>query len=472
MRTRLRRIGDQARRVDSSAIGAILSGLWVQVALLFTGILSARILGVEDRGHLALLWLIPLSIAALLNLGLPLAAIFYIAKDRSRTRAVVRSLAPIATAQIVGLVAVQAVALAIYLQGQSHHVVVSGLVSLPWAASVVMQLYGLALFQGQSRFLAFNVARVAPMTLYATATIVLFLAGEGTLFSLTLAAVASNVLTGIGSLAVGLTSLPTSPGGAAAPSRREMFVFGGKALFGSFSLVETMQVDQTFVGIALSPAALGLYVVASSFTSVLRFTVTNLGMVAYPRVASAKEPEIARHRIWRYFNWTVGVCIGIALVLELAVGWVVPFVFGSDFDSAVSIARILIPGGVLLCGRRMLSDGVRGAGFPGLGTIAEVASWAWLVPGLFLFVHLWGDEGAAWAATSSYAFSLAVLLLLIFRRGEIRPTWISAVLNGRGARGHETHTIGPDLPLPESLSPELVPEILDGRVHPLPEVDE
>jgi O-antigen/teichoic acid export membrane protein len=460
MSTRIGRIGGRVGRVDGSTMGAVAAGLWVQGALLFTGILGARILGVEDRGHLALLWLIPLSVAALLNLGLPLAATFFIARDTRRARPIVRSLAPIGALQVVGVTAVQALALLIYLSGQSHHIVTSGLVSLPWAASVVVQLYALALFQGQSRFVAFNVARAAPMTIYATAVIVLFLTGGGSLFSLTLAVVASNVLTGVVALAVGLTSLPPTTADAEVPPRREMFVFGGKALFGSFSMVETLQVDQTFVGIALTPAALGLYVVASSFTNVVRFTVANLGMIAYPQVASAKDPAAARARIWRYFNGTVVVCLGVALILELLVGWLLPFVFGAAFKGAVPLARILIPGGVLLCGRRMLSDGVRGADFPGLGTVAEVASWAWLVPALFVFVHLWGARGAAWAATTSYAFSLAVLLVLVFRREEIRPAWFSSLVERRGLRARRRGG-GPDLPLPESLGPELVPEVLE-----------
>jgi O-antigen/teichoic acid export membrane protein len=411
-----------------------------------------------------MLWLIPLSIAAILNLGLPLAATFYIAKDTSRTRPIVSSLAPIAVSQIVGLLLVQGLCLLIYLQGQSDHVVTSGIISIPWAASVVAQLYGLALFQGQSRFMAFNVLRVCPMTLYAAGCITLFLTGDGSLQSLTLMAVGSNVITALVAIGLGLSSLPPAAPDAEAPPRREMLVFGGKALFGSFSLVETLQVDQSFVGLALSPAALGLYVVASSFTSVLRFTVANLGMVAYPRVASAKDPAVGRRRIWQYFCGGVGGCIVLTVILELLVGWAIPFFFGNGFSEAVPIARILIPGGVLLCGRRILSDGVRGAGYPGLGTIAEVASWAWLIPALVLLGNSEGARGAAWAATSSYAFSLLLLLVLVFRRPSIRPAWVSTLLSRRKLSWRRRGG-GPDLPLPESLGPELVPELLDPRTQ-------
>jgi O-antigen/teichoic acid export membrane protein len=461
------RIADRAGRVDSATAGAVLAGFWVQGALLFTGVVSARILGVDERGHFALLWLIALSIAAIGNLGLPLASVFFIAADHGRTRPIVRSLAPVAGLQLVALLAIQGLVLVLYLPGQPSEVVNSGLLTLPWSASIVLQLYGLALFQGQARFLAFNVARVVPVTIYSITAIVLALAGAGTLFSLTLAIVASNVIAGVGTVTTALWSLSPNPDGAVAPKRSELFKFGLKALLGSFSLIETLQVDQTFVGIVLTPAALGLYVVATSFTNLARIIVTNVGMVAYPRVASTRDPAVARRRIWLYFNATLIGSVALGVVLEASIGWLIPFVFGHDFSPAVPLARILILGSVLLCARRILSDAVRGAGFPGLGTIAEVASWAWLVPALILLVHLSGARGAAWAAASSYAFSVLLLLFLVFRREELRPAWASRLLKRAGIPGRGRRAAGPDVPLPESLGTELVPESLETAVPDL-----
>src|SRR6185369_9109730 len=54
--------------------------------------------------------------------------------------------------------------------------------------------------------------------------------------------------------------------------------------------------------------------------------------------------------------------------------------FGSQFDAATPIARILLVATLFMCARRVLTDGVNGLGRPGLGTIAEISSWVLLIP--------------------------------------------------------------------------------------------
>ena len=70
--------------------GSVLTGLVGQAFLIVSGVLAARILGVEDRGYLALLVLFPAVLAQIGSLGLPLAATFELSRDRSRWAEVIR----------------------------------------------------------------------------------------------------------------------------------------------------------------------------------------------------------------------------------------------------------------------------------------------------------------------------------------------------------------------------------------------
>ena len=63
----------------------------------------------------------------------------------------------------------------------------------------------------------------------------------------------------------------------------------------------------------------------------------------------------------------------------------------------------------------MLTDGAQGLGRPGLGTIAEVSSWVFLLPALGIFTPLWNARGVALALTVSAALSFVVLLVLLVR---------------------------------------------------------
>jgi O-antigen/teichoic acid export membrane protein len=177
--------------------------------------------------------------------------------------------------------------------------------------------------------------------------------------------------------------------------------------------VETFRIDQAIVALLLSPTALGLYVVAMSFTNVLRFLSQSIGLIAYPRVAAQGDHLDARRTLWRYFWLATAVCILIAAILEAVAGWLVPFMFGAEFQPAVPITRIVLLGAVFLGARRVLTDGVRGIGRPVAGTVAELVSWVWLVPALVLLTPRWGATGVAWALATAAAVSLISLCVIV-----------------------------------------------------------
>ena len=77
--------------------------------------------------------------------------------------------------------------------------------------------------------------------------------------------------------------------------------------------------------------------------------------------------------------------------------------------------------------RRVLSDGARGIGRPGAGTMAEVVSWVVLLPAL-TFALPFGILGVAWALTLSAATSVTALLIML------RPSAGQNHLSGVGGR--------------------------------------
>jgi O-antigen/teichoic acid export membrane protein len=97
----------------------------------------------------------------------------------------------------------------------------------------------------------------------------------------------------------------------------------------------------------------------------------------------------------------------------------VPFFFGSQFSAAVTVTYIVLPGTVFLSARRVLSEGLKGRGYPLAGTVGELVSLAWVALALALFVPLWGIYGAAIALASSYVVSMLVLVVIGARHGEL-----------------------------------------------------
>ena len=116
--------------------------------------------------------------------------------------------------------------------------------------------------------------------------------------------------------------------------------------------------------------------------------------------------------MWNFFFLGLGLSALIVAVLELMVGDLIPFFFGEEFTDATAIAQILLLASLFVAGRRVLTDGVNGLGYPGYGTIAEVTSWILLLPGLAILLPWFGAEGVALALAISWGASLLLLILL------------------------------------------------------------
>jgi O-antigen/teichoic acid export membrane protein len=390
--------------------GSLLAGGTGQLALVIGGVLVARILGVQDRGYFALIILVPHILAEVGNLGLPIALTYYIARDARSARSIVASLARLVVSQLLLGIAIQAAVLLILLHDDPWRVKIAAFVSMGVLPGMMSLQYGLAILQGQQRFRAFNILRTMPAAVYSTGILVIFLLASPNLTEVTAVHVGALLIVGGTALGIATRGLPTRSDHAANPSRRRMISFGIRGLLGYISPIESFRLDQAVIGLFLSPAALGLYVVGVSVTNLPRFLAQSVGMVAYPRIASATDSRETYRLTWRYFWLTVVISILVVAPLEMTAGVLIPFFFGHQFDGAVSVTRILLVGTLILGARRVLADGVRGMGHPGAGSIAEIFSWAALLPALVFLLPPFGIRGVALALTASWCVSLAALL--------------------------------------------------------------
>ncbi len=227
----------------------------------------------------------------------------------------------------------------------------------------------------------------------------MLVAGVGGLWLVTIAWVALYSLSAIVAAVGARRSLnrllgPITPGSL--PATGEMTRFGAKALLGSMSPLTGFQLDQAIVGLFISQAALGIYVVVVAFTNLPRFVAQSIGLVAYPHVAAGEGGRGRTAAIIKFTGLTLLLCGGAVAGTELLLGFLVPHLFGHAFASAVGVGRILLIGSLLFCLTRTLSDCARGAGRPGLGTVAEIVSLATMFP----FVALLAGSGVKGVATA------------------------------------------------------------------------
>jgi O-antigen/teichoic acid export membrane protein len=407
------------RRIGFATAASVLTGLSGQAALMISGPLAARMLGVDGRGQLAALVLWPTVIAQLGGLGLPLAVTYELAHGSAGAARAKRAVLLFAGPQAVILTTVHLLVLLFVLSGEPASIRAAGLVTLAAVPAALAQQYGLAMLQGEQRFAAFNTLRLLPAIVYTGGVVALFVIGAGSIGSVVLVWMCTNLAVSITTLTAGLrvawgANAAVQPTGVSAMVR-----FGLRGLLGSVSPIESLQLGQMVLALFLAKEALGLYVVGLAFTNLPSFVSQSVGMVAYPNIARQADPTAARRSLWAFFWLTMALAVVIVVPLWLAAGRLVPFFFGGDFRGATAVTRILLPGTLFAAGRRILSDGMRGRGHAAAGTVAEVAAWFWLAPALAILVPLWGVNGVAASMSGSYAVSLGVLLALAAARGEM-----------------------------------------------------
>jgi O-antigen/teichoic acid export membrane protein len=369
-------------------------------------------LGPENRGYLALLILFPFVLARLGGMGLPAAIPYYLTRPQAPVRAIARLLIAPAAFQTTLLLIAHGIVLYAFLQHKPPVVQIAGLFTLVSIPSSLCLEYSLSVLQGQQRYGPFNALRSLLPLAYAILVLGIFLTNERNLIDVTLVSAIAGLVASLGALGVMLSGLPLDRPGLV-PERRDMIGFGLRGLLSYVSPVETFRLDQAVVGLLLSPAALGLYVVGLAFTTLPRLISQSVGLIAYPYIASRQSEGSPWRSISRFLWFGLAVTIPAIAIIAATASVSVPFFFGREFAGAVPVTRVLLIGGVFLAARRILTDGARGAGYPGIGTVAEIASWLGLIVGIVVLEPRWGVLGVGMAFVLAAVVGCAVLLVAL-----------------------------------------------------------
>ena len=400
------------RPVAGHAAGSLLGGIAGQLWLIGSGIALARVLGTTNRGYLALLILWPTVLEQLGAAGLPIAAAYFTARNPLQTRPIARLAIGWWFTQSAYLILGQAAILIVYFGHRETYLQPAAAMSLVIIPAMLAVDYSLAILQGRRRFLAFNVVRnLLPATACIASLTALFLGlhEPATVVALLMTGyVLSAVIAGVSTW----RTVRALPPGSLSTTVSDLRSFGRRAFIGSVYPFEAFRIDQLMVGVFFPPAALGLYVVAQAFTNLPRFVTQSLGIVAYPYVASLDDPRKQTKTILRFTLAAALLALGAVVVLEILVGWLVPIMFGSQFLGSVQLARVLLPGALCFGLRRILAEGLKGAGHAAIGTAAEIAAWVAMVPLAVILVPNLGLVGVAYAADGAALISLVTLLYL------------------------------------------------------------
>lgn len=385
------------------------------------GIIAARLLGPDGRGVLAAAIVWSSFLAMFCSLGFPQALTYQAAHEPESVGHLFSS--ALAAAVLQSFVAI----------GLGFILIQTFLFSSQPASSVPLQVYLFSIpfqlittymhsmAQGLSRFGLFNTIRAMAAAGYVVCLVLVGLLHWHDLTAIMLALLVQQAV--VAAIAIGLFATQASP---ISRLRRQYFSrllrYGLKSYWSGLFWTANSRVDQLVMSAVLAPAALGLYTVAVSYSTLLFPISGAFAIILFPKVASSGT-QVGIYRIQRtaFLNTIISTCG--ALLLAFAATWLLPFLFGNSFASAIGVAYILLLASIPLGINYVLADGLRGLNLPTIPSFAELIGVLITVPGLLILLPLMGVMGAAWVSLLSYTvvcLLLVIGLVVVARKGSIR----------------------------------------------------
>jgi O-antigen/teichoic acid export membrane protein len=376
---------------------------------LASGAVTARVLGPGARGELALLLLWPQLFCTVGNLGIDLAATYFSADAVNRDRVGGTAIA-IALAQ--GAVLAPAYLLAAPILYASHGVTLTSLLMAALIPLYLVGAYCAGALSGRMEFGAFNAVRLATPLLYTIAIVAL--AGSG---HLSASAAALSFLAANGAADVLAVWLLWCTGGIAHPNlglARAAGHFGARAHFGRLT-PQALGIDTIVVAMLLSQTDLGLFVAAAAFLAAPRMLTASISMVVFPQISAAHQAGAPMRLRPMLLLYSVAA-VAPALMLVVGAGPAVHILFGEPYAGAVPVLRLLALSSLALSLRAFPTEVLRGAGYPGVTSVAEALNWVMFVAAVGCGA-LAGLEGVAAGVVAASVGSLAVTAVLAMRSG-------------------------------------------------------
>ncbi|MHB1593660.1 MAG: FkbM family methyltransferase [Streptosporangiaceae bacterium] len=377
------------------------------------GILLARTVGPSVRGEYAAItaWF---GVALMVGgMGQPAALCFYVAHDPARAPEYVATSR--AMMLVTGGLALTGGTLLAPLLAHGNDAVTTGY-RIAFAASIVAFVGASYTFSLQARDLQrWNVVRVSQPVLSLAGILMLWRLRSLTLqTALIVLAVTMLLQLAWAYRSCRLTGLV--PGTARARLVRPLTAYGAAQIVALTPAAVNSRLDQLVLSQTVPPADLGRYAVAVSLTLLPLPVVAAIGHVTFPMLASQRTMTPATYRLQRAA--VIGSAVlATAMLAPLAsvAHWLIPWIYGAAYRSAVPLLWVLTPGAIFLSCNQVVGDLLRGRNRPIVVARAEGLAAMFTVVLLIALLPVVGVYGAAIASTVAYGVSLVVLLWSLHR---------------------------------------------------------
>jgi O-antigen/teichoic acid export membrane protein len=384
------------------------------------GIVMARALGAHDRGVYSLVFTIAVMYAAISELGVSYAGIYFVGQGKHTLQQITsNSLAWWLGAGALWLAA----CLTLGIAQPSFAPDELGLTEfvLIGLGGVLLQLSAIVqnVMMTSGRVVSYNIIDFTEPALRG-----MFVIGGILLLGFGLVGVLSGWLLAIALtavLSIVLLSQSVRPSVALRPGLlRKQLAFGLKGNLGFILQAANHRLDVLLVAGFVGATALGHYAVAFGMAELLWQVPFALGAVFFPKVA-ALDPEANAETAAVTCRRALFVVFLGVLVLVATGRFLIGTLYGEEFLPGTTAFYILAPSALLYTVHRVLSSALAGRGMPEATLYGGLVSFPVTIGLGLLLIPMIGIEGAAIASTAAYATNAAIILGLFVRKTGRSP---------------------------------------------------
>ncbi|MBE0584875.1 MAG: oligosaccharide flippase family protein [Desulfofustis sp.] len=391
-------------------LGTFATSLFIQGCTVLQGILLARLFGPAGRGEFAAVILWPtilagigifgvnMAIARLAGQGWPVNRLFKAAIRASMITATL-------TALVCGLL------LPILLPADKEHLIPAAYLFLFYIPLNHLALNLLGIDHGSGNFRLLNITRSVLYPVFFLGLVLCwYLAADRVFWS------AFSLLVANG--AVVLLRLTAKYGniasGEAVVPARILLTESYPFVAASIITILYMQMDKVLLVWLLPPEEIGWYVAAFAAAGAVNVLNSALGIVQFS-IAAQEKPRCGFATIAAVLRRSAIFSLLAAGGLALLLPWLLPLVYGFNFQPAVPLSYILLPGMILAGLSEIVTQALRGQGQPIAGVLSKIFGLMVMALSGFFMAKFWGARGIACAFLFGEITVFSGLVFVSFR---------------------------------------------------------
>lgn len=363
-------------------------------------VILARLLGAEGKGVVTALFVVPNILISLADMGIRQSAAYTIAQKKYTLQEVFSS-----SLLLWGIASfISIILLAVYYAlpfTTSYH---WGLVfiAIMLVPIKILDTYYYGIHQGLQEIDAMNIRHIISfMTRLVTVILLVWIFQTG-VFGAAFATLISAVTVGIYSywilkdrIKFKIQRLPELP--------EKLFHQGIQFAVALFIITLNYRIDILILEQLVSASEVGQYSVGVGLAELIWQLPNAIGTVLFSSSANSKTDHEAAVRSARLLRVSLVFLIFTGILFVLNSQWLVPLIYGAEFQASSQVIDRLLPGILLVVIIQVLHASLSGRGYPLVGVKVFIFSIIVNVVLNFLFIPSMGINGAAYASSISYA---------------------------------------------------------------------